>query len=121
MMSPLVLILCVAINALWILPVILELFIFPFMDYRKRNQKEKELLKIEGPRLNCINCDYCKRKLYKPFYNSYHGAQYVPSWCRKFQIKLPWDTSCRCKAYLPEQAERQNTSQHITNKSSFEK
>ena len=46
MMSPLDLILCVAINALWILPVILELFIFPFMNYRKRNQKEIKKNKI---------------------------------------------------------------------------
>lgn len=81
---------------------------------------EKELREKYGQRLTCINCSYCKKRLYRPFYNSMQLASYVPTYCRKLKMPLGSNTTL-CQAKNPEQAERVNTTTHYKPNGLFER
>lgn len=68
-------------------------------------------VKKNGKKLRklCINCSYCKTKIYRPFYGSYELASRIPVYCRKFRCKLSGDSSARCCASDASKAMWENT------------
>lgn len=101
--------LCIAINALWIIPISLEM-ISSMVDSHKHKKKiredNKEYDRIHGKKLRklCINCSYCRWKYYHPF--SSRGKYYwamvskIPCYCKKFKKQLKNDSSLRCISEL---------------------
>lgn len=102
-------VLAIVINAIWVVPLVHGVFISSFINWCKNNAKEKQLRRIYGNRLKCMNCKYCKRFLYRPFYYSLQCASYLPSYCKKFRQPLPHEMNTICIARNPEMAERINT------------
>lgn len=78
-----------------------------FVDERKR---ERECTREYGARLKCMNCTYCRRRLYRPFRNSYTLAHYIPAYCSKFRVQLAHGS--QCVARTPEGAERTGNTKH---------
>lgn len=76
----------------------------------KRNRENARWKKSHapGPRRQCVDCKYCKTKIYKPFYRSCALAQIVPVYCRKFHKKLTENSELRCIAELAKHAEYEN-------------
>lgn len=105
--------LCIIVNAIWIVPISLELILSIVNDYRykkKVRKANKEYIKIHGRRLRklCINCSYCRCKYYHPF--SSYGKNYwtmaskIPCYCRKFNKQLKNDSFLRCISELNSEA-----------------
>ena len=105
-------VLLVIINAIWVVPFLYEIVIVPIFEYVLRAKEEKQLLTLEGRRIQCIHCSYCHKFIYRPFYHSYIGTTYTPAYCRKLKIKLKPNINLICQAFKPEDAEREITSTH---------
>ena len=86
---------------------LIELIIIPIKNSIKQIKAEKVFSKEYGPRKQCVDCSYCKTKLYRPFYNSDTFAQRIPSYCRKYKRALPSKMETRCIAKA-EYAMREN-------------
>ncbi|MDD2498662.1 MAG: hypothetical protein PHY90_11125 [Desulfitobacteriaceae bacterium] len=110
-MTHLKIFLCIAINALWVIPFVLELIIHPIQDSFRSYKKNKEWKKENGYHLKklCIHCSYCKWYYYHPFYKygSYGNVcvSKMPSYCRKFRTPLKPDLSLRCISQMNESTE----------------
>ena len=68
-----------------------------------QEKKNREYIKKMGRRLRrrCVDCSYCRTKLYRPFHTAkYRNAftSYIPSYCRKFHTSLKPDENLRCIA-----------------------
>ena len=109
--------LCIIINAIWIVPILIELIsstVDCYKQKKKIREDNKEFNKIYGKRLRklCINCSYCRWKYYHPF--SSYGNHYwdmvskIPCYCIKFKKQLKKDSSLRCISKLNSRAMFEN-------------
>lgn len=98
-------VLCIIINAIWILPISIELILSLVDEYKlhrdvvKANKRYNEIHGRKKRKL-CIKCPYCKWKYYHPFSSrgNYYWAAVLktPIYCRKFNIKLKHDFNLVC-------------------------
>lgn len=79
-------VLCIVINAIWVVPMIIALVIEPLIDYTNRCKANKAWVQKHGRKLKllCLDCKYCKSYVYHPFYKyGAHGnlmAMKLPSY-----------------------------------------
>ena len=92
----------IAFTALWVVPLVYELFISSFIDWIKLNKSNKEWKK-ENPgkqRLRCIDCKYCKFYYHHPFskYGQYRNTMVTkePTYCRLLRRQISGRNS-RCQ------------------------
>jgi len=78
----------------------------PFQRPKSSEEREELLHAQFGERLKCVQCKYCKRRIYFPFF-SRPVKHWVPLYCKKFMFTLNGDVRLRCGAMLPEDAERE--------------
>lgn len=119
----------VAINAIIIVvPISCVLFecIKTIIDNHKHNieiKRRNQVFLKENPGLErklCIHCSYCRWKFYHPF--SKYGKHYrefvtkVPTYCRKFRIKLKNESTLRCVSELNENAMYYKVTDNYVNK-----
>lgn len=76
---------------------------------RKRNKEFREQNSLVGRlRLRCLDCKYCQKYTYHPFYKYGPYGNYMtsllPRYCRRFKKPLKKETGTRCIARLAEQA-----------------
>ena len=76
------------------------------IDAIKLDIENSKWQKEHGKKLRrlCLHCEYCKTRLYRPFYNSYELASFLPSYCRKLRRSLPSNSQQRCVAKYASQA-----------------
>ena len=97
--------LCIIINAIWVIPISFELIssiIDAYKCKKKIQEANKQYNKVYGKRLRklCVNCSYCIWKYYHPF--SSYGKNYwsmlskTPYYCNKLKKQLKSDVSLRC-------------------------
>ena len=72
-----------------------------FTDWLAREKRNRKFVKTNGRRLRrkCVDCPYCRKKLYRPFHTPKFRnlmVAYVPTYCRKFRVPLNRDDSLRC-------------------------
>lgn len=103
-------ILAILISAIWVVPFAYEM-ITGFIDDHKRSVQERKLMQSLGRRKACIDCKYCKKYKYRPFYGSTAFSYDLPSYCSKFRIKLNKDVNQHCVSMIPEFAERTENEQ----------
>ncbi len=113
-MNNLEIFLCIIFNSLWIIPFILEIIIYPFIENLKRknivNRLNKEYSKTHGYKLKllCTDCKHCIWRYHHPF--SKYGNNYwlavskIPYYCKKFNKHLKHDGQLRCIAKLSKDA-----------------
>lgn len=94
-------------------PMAIGLFIGLVLNFINRKTDRIELIYIEqyGKRINCVDCKYCKKSLYRPFYSEKYKnyfAQYVPRYCYYIKQQLPSDINITCLVKEPEYAIREN-------------
>jgi len=75
-------------------------------DLKSIRSREAALQKEVGERLRCVECEYCKKRIYAPFFSK-PVKHWVPLYCKKFRFSLSADVNIRCGAMLPEDAQRE--------------
>lgn len=98
--NPIGIILAISINALWVIPLILEVFVYPTKEnieykrkFKKWNSEHPDLI-----RKRCVDCKYCKKET--NYLGKYHHGypERYPVYCRFLSIRLPsayQDQRCR--------------------------
>ena len=96
-------ILAIVLNAIWIIPFIMEIIIYPLKNRMKYDKKFKKW-DSEHPdllRRRCMDCKYCKKAT--SYFGRYpHGKPFrYPDYCRLLHIRLSSSHSQRCKIAEP--------------------
>ena len=73
--------------------------IFTLINQYKSNIKWDKTHKTKL-RKRCLECSYCVKRTYTPFYYTKDLSHPIPKYCKKFKVQLNGNISLRCIAKL---------------------
>lgn len=103
-MTPWQIILCIAINAVWVIPFSLEIIIYPIRDHIRETKELKNDPNRHRMRIQCITCKYCKSEtLWSGRYPNGFPHRH-PVYCRLLKRPIRGGKTAICMMKRPPEA-----------------